>query len=517
MLSTKHKLYYNEDGSFRVLIMADAHMDAGADASKVQAVKDKIKILVDRVEPNLVIFTGDNTSLSSYEAKLRNSLDAIVGYIEKKKIPWCHTYGNHDHEWALSKAEQQEIYESYEYCVSKAGPDDIFGVGNYVLGVYNRDGSLGSAIYCLDSGSYATNGGYDYIKQDQIDWYKSTSELLEKYNGAKVPSIMAFHIPLTENRDAYNSRYDNTRVYETTGNRNENICSSNTGSALFSTALERGDVKAIVTGHDHINDYMYNYLGIKLCSAPNVSELSYTNEDVQGSRVFDLSLETFDNIPTYVEYVIERVKADGYKELETNVTVIDGKTLPNIVKEGYDSSSYNGSINVELASGKGKDGSCAIAVSRDNQGNFEINFLLSENEYGKIGDNKYLVVWMDLTDVDFRKACFGVLTGGTTASPFRTDDYDVETDFYYLADGSSEWVTMSHGNDGCFGNAQNSSVRGLKGYFAFNIREMLSGGSQPGASTLLTGVYFYGDINNSNDFNKTFYIDDIKLVEDYRA
>ena len=517
MLSTKHKLYYNEDGSFRVLIMADAHMDAGADASKVQAVKDKIKILVDRVEPNLVIFTGDNTSLSSYEAKLRNSLDAIVGYIEKKKIPWCHTYGNHDHEWALSKAEQQEIYESYEYCVSKAGPDDIFGVGNYVLGVYNRDGSLGSAIYCLDSGSYATNGGYDYIKQDQIDWYKSTSELLEKHNGAKVPSIMAFHIPLTENRDAYNSRYDNTRVYETTGNRNENICSSNTGSALFATALERGDVKAIVTGHDHINDYMYNYLGIKLCSAPNVSELSYTNEDVQGSRVFDLSLETFDNIPTYVEYVIERVKADGYKELETNVTVIDGKTLPNIVKEGYDSSSYSGNINVELASGKGKDGSCAIAVSRDSQGNFEMNFLLSESEYGKIGNNKYLVAWMDLTDVDFRKACFGVLSGGTTASPYRTDDYDVETDFYYLADGSAKWVTMSHGNDGCFGNDQNSSVRGLKGYFAFDIREMLSGGSRAGAGTLLTGIYFYGDINNSNDLNKAFYIDDIKLVEDYMA
>ena len=89
LLKTKIPLYYNDDGSFRVMVIADAHMNVDADATKVQAVKDRIKLLVDRVEPNLIIFTGDNVIGSSSEEKLRRNIDAIVGYIEEKEIPWC--------------------------------------------------------------------------------------------------------------------------------------------------------------------------------------------------------------------------------------------------------------------------------------------------------------------------------------------------------------------------------------------------------------------------------------------
>ena len=75
---------------------------------------------------------------------------------------------------------------------------------------------------------------------------------------------------------------------------------------MFETTLERGDVKAVVTGHDHINDYMFNYYGIKLCSSPNISDLIYYDARVQGARSFDLNLDTIDNIPTHVTYIIPR-------------------------------------------------------------------------------------------------------------------------------------------------------------------------------------------------------------------
>jgi hypothetical protein len=180
ILETKHKLTYNDDGSFRVLIIADAHMDSTSDQTKVKAVKDRIKMLVDEVLPNLVIFTGDNTINSSTEAKLRANIDTLVSYIEEKEIPWCHVYGNHDHENALSWSQQQAIYESYEYCVSRdinemsnTAGISVSGTGNYVLGVYKADGSLGSLVWCLDSGAYDNaKGGYDYIKRSQIEWYK---------------------------------------------------------------------------------------------------------------------------------------------------------------------------------------------------------------------------------------------------------------------------------------------------------------------------------------------------------
>jgi 3',5'-cyclic AMP phosphodiesterase CpdA len=312
LLESKHKLTFNDDGSFRVLILADTHMTVEADVLKIQELRNRIKLLVDREKPDLVIFTGDNTIRSSNEVILRRNLAVLVGYLEEKQILWCHVYGNHDHENALSKEEQQKIYESYEYCVSKTNPEGVYisGVGNYVNAVYNKDGSIGAVIYCLDSGTYAFDG-YDYIRASQVSWYKETSELIQEYNGGKaVHGIMAFHIPLVENNVAYENRDNKEMVFEYTGERNEKICSSNIDSNLFETVIERGDIKAIVTGHDHVNDYMYNYKGVKLASSPNFSDLTYTSAEVQGARVFDLDLSTIDNVTTYVSYIRESAETN---------------------------------------------------------------------------------------------------------------------------------------------------------------------------------------------------------------
>lgn len=514
LLKTKHPLTYNEDGSFRVLILADAHMNTNANATDVQEVKDRIKLLVDRVDPNLVIYTGDNTINSYTETSARANIDAIVGYVEEKQIPWCHVYGNHDEEYGMSKAKQQAVYESYEYCVSKSGPEDIFGVGNYALGVYKQDGSLGSVIYCLDSGAYATEGGYDYVKNDQVQWYKEASELLQEYNGGeKVPALMAFHIPLYENRLAYDNRNDKDVVSEWNGERNEDICSSKADrNDLFETILERGDVKATVSGHDHINDYMFNYYGVKLCNSPNISDLEYHDHRMQGARVFDMNLDTIDDIPTYVTYVIERIDPNLVKPLADNGTLVytdadvEGATIT-----GYDQSGLSGTVTFKPVAGKGVNGSDAIEMKRSVGDNYEIR--LSSKPF-KVGNNQYLVVWMDFTNVEFRKACFGFETLNGT---YRTDDEDKESPFYYLPDGSTQWETMNHGWDGCFGADQSSSIEDKKGYFAFPIDHFQKGMNKWDSSVVVTGVYFYGSVkNNSEYFNQPVYIDDIRLAVDYQ-
>ena len=516
LLETKHKLYYNDDGSFRVLIIADAHMNVDGNATDVQEVKDRIKNMVDKTDPNLVIFTGDNVINSNSEEKLRRNIDAIVSYIEEKEIPWCHVYGNHDHEGSLSNAEQQKVYETYEWCVSKAGDIEISGTGNYVLGVYNKDGTLGSAIYCLDSGAYA-NGGYDYIKDDQIEWYKQSSLLLEEYTGKKIPAIMAFHIPLIENTTAYNNRDNKEIVYSYTGNRNESICSSATDTNLLETIFERGDVKAIVTGHDHVNDYMFNYMGVKLSSSPNISDLTYYTASIQGSRVFDLNLDTIDDVPTYVEYVIERINPDKYGTYENDKLLVDGDENLTLTPSGYDGSGITGSATITVTENGGYNNSQAIQVIRSQSNNFEIYIQLENSSYGKIGDNKYLIIWVDFTNVEFRKACFGLITNDGTANPYRTDDHDTTTPFYYLADGSSEWVALSHGADGCFGDGDRGSqaMKGTKGYLALPVEYFKEGSRLLSADSLITGIYMYADVNSGH--NTPFYLDNIMLVADYKA
>ena len=44
----------------------------------------------------------------------------------------------------------------------------------------------------------ASYADYDFIRFEQIMWYWNTSVALEKLCGRKIPSLMAFHIPLFE-------------------------------------------------------------------------------------------------------------------------------------------------------------------------------------------------------------------------------------------------------------------------------------------------------------------------------
>lgn len=532
LLTSKKKITFDKDGKFKALILADVH----AGGTLPENVQQNIKTLIDRENPQLVIFTGDNAICSS-EAQLRLALDSMVGYIEEKQIPWCHVYGNHDHEGGLSKSKMQEIYESYEWCVSKAG-EDLSGHGNYALPVYNSDNEVGFVVWCLDSGSYLSgtgselklsesgyaDRGYDYIKPDQINWYYNSSVLLEEYFGDKVNSIMAFHIPLQECYYAWQNR---EKITAWDGTKQEDICASAVNSGLFTALVHRGDVKAVVTGHDHTNDFMLHTSGIKLCASPNVSDTTYTSATQQGGRVFEVNQDATSLVKTYVSYIIEReiVNTDDYNPIANKAPIsnFEGNGNFDITSRFLDSANTDGTFVGQVVTGKGVSGSSALEVGRTQyfkdtaKDNSEI--LWKIDKAGLVGDNKYLIVWMDLTDVSFRKASFGLTVKGQTKA-FRTDDNDyTECLFYYLADGSTTWQAMSHGWDGCFGSNQNSDVAGMKGYFAFPLEDMkqASSGKFINGSSVIDGIYFYYSYTDENYANKMFYIDDVRLAKNYET
>ena len=518
LLASKHKLTYNADGSFRVMVIADVHMTLRANATNQQAIRDRIALLVDRENPDLVIFTGDNIVYAYDEATLRDCLDNVVGYLEEKQIPWCHVWGNHDEEYGMTKAEQMAIYQSYDYCISKSGLEDITGNGNYVLGVYKADGSLGSVVYCLDSGMYFNNV-YDYIREDKIAWYKETSETLQQYNGGKVvPGIMAFHIPLLETQEIYLNREDPSVVTEWDGAKNSPIASSTVDTNLLETILERGDVKAILNGHDHTNTYTLNYKGaVKLAACPTLSPPSMAvngTEDTWGARILDLNTNTVGtNIPTYISYVVDKNRAT-YSILPDNATL--NYTATEIGKATFTDLSggaISGTLTMNLVNGKGANGSDAIELVRGTtRANFDITMEITNK--GKLGNNKYLKVWVDFTNVDFRKANFGLVSEGVV---YNTDKADLATPFYYLADGSTQWQTLSHGADGCFGagDSGSQSVAGLKGYLAFPIENFRNGSTSLTKDSPITGLYFWGSIKDVAQLGKAFYFDDFRLAVNY--
>jgi len=114
--------------------------------------------------------------------------------------------------------------------------------------------------------------------------------------------MMLFHIPLPESDIAWQYR----DLLEHEGERREVGDGLGMNSGLFAAALDRGDVRIIANGHDHRNNAMINYFGIKLCYSMTVgtnSVVSYFDEDMLGGRVVVIDQDDAENVETYLSYV----------------------------------------------------------------------------------------------------------------------------------------------------------------------------------------------------------------------
>lgn len=306
-LYTKCPLRFDENGKFRILMVSDIHGGVGYAREETMRA---MQALVDEAKPQLVIMCGDIAGPGMIhietEEQLHSLLDDLSAPMEKAGIPWAHVFGNHDDNFGLSNEEQQVIYESYPHCISKSGPEELTGVGNYVLPVMDYAGEkILFNVFGLDS-----HGGMDQFKKqygipdakffhmnpiscsnsgcinfDQIMWYWNTSEQLEKYAGNKIPALMFMHVPLPEHGIVAMKRHD----CKIEGYHLDDVECPPLNTGLFAACLQRGDVKGIFCGHVHLNDYVGEYAGVQLGFDGFMSYHACHNEDIRGGRVFEIS------------------------------------------------------------------------------------------------------------------------------------------------------------------------------------------------------------------------------------
>ena len=187
-----------------------------------------------------------------------------------------------------------------------------------------------------------------------------------------------------------------------------------------------------------------------------------------------------------------------------------------------------------IEAGKGWNGTAALAVWEENNVANQGLYLFVTPANGipaNYAGAKYLRVWIDLTNVAFRKANFGVTDSHYNL--FTTDEENSLAEnwpFYYLPEGGTEWQTYYHGGDGCFGDAQESDVYGFKGFFAFPVSDFVIRQNEANHDELapdtqanmsdVTGVYMFWDYSDANTEytpNQKFYIDNIEFVTDYKV
>ena len=146
------------------------------------------------------------------------------------------------------------ILESLPYSVSEHGPNGIEGVGNYYVEVLAHGNNKHSALtlYFLDTHGYSPDErqfkGYDWLKPDQIKWFKDTATLLKESHKhyTHIHLDMAFiHIPLPEYSDKTN---------DIVGSWTEGVTAPGFNTHFKDALVEQG-IKAVSCGHDHVNDY----------------------------------------------------------------------------------------------------------------------------------------------------------------------------------------------------------------------------------------------------------------------
>ncbi len=262
------------DTAFTVLQITDPHIlnDEKKDAKAYKTISE----MIETTNPDLIAVTGDITS----EKENYTAFKSFCSFMEKFKIPWAFTFGNHegldiayepgevlDPEKIADRQTLSDYLESLEYCIYEAGDENVDGTGNYYYNVTDKDGKVLTSLIFMDSHSYdEENGGYDHFHDNQIEWYENTIKSIAKeVNGDEskvVPSLAFFHVPMQEYTAGYDAAKGTAdRIW---GYRFEKEGSPAVDDQMFETMLELGSTKSVFVGHDHMNNYSVNYKGIRL-------------------------------------------------------------------------------------------------------------------------------------------------------------------------------------------------------------------------------------------------------------
>ena len=289
----------NSDGEFKVLMFTDTHF-CGKREKDIMCAEYIVKNITEQ-KPDLVMFGGDN--ISGGFTKKRATEFAVL--MENLGVYWAAVLGNHEGEGflAVSREENVEIFSSYEYCLMREGKEDIDGHGNYTVNILNNDGTLKEVFFFMDSGSYMSDElkaqygvtdddeVYDGIKTSQVEWYKEKHDEIEAEYG-KFKSVTVVHIPPYQTE----GNYENTHFAY--GEKREGVCESGFDAGFFDALKEKGSTQAVYFGHDHVNDFGYEYEGILLSYIQSSGYSSYNmeskfdspeNEWIQGCTLLNIA------------------------------------------------------------------------------------------------------------------------------------------------------------------------------------------------------------------------------------
>ena len=303
------RLFKKSGKDFKILNLSDPQLDKNdwkEDAVGQKMLRYTVDELIKRVQPDLITISGDISYGTQYE-----SYRAFGDMLDAYGIPWAPVWGNHDDQ-AGPEAVQQVVdeYLKRPLCVYESG-DPVLGNGNYVIAIEDEaTGKTVEGLIMMDSHDRVpytkpdgtTMEAWAKLIPEQLDWYAERIAELDA-NGCHDTTLI-MHIPhfgyhtawdaargggcdpeSMKFADSFDPAHWNEGYRDSFGLRREPICSYVEDEGALEVFERLGSTHHVVAGHDHINNFVINYHGIKHVYATKTGRGCYFNADLSGGTV----------------------------------------------------------------------------------------------------------------------------------------------------------------------------------------------------------------------------------------
>ena len=326
---------FNSNGKLKILHITDTHL-------KLNHNFDPTIWLVERAceteKPDIVMLTGDIVTNCENAEDTKKMINALMNIFEVRNIPVAVTFGNHDsEEGAMSREDLMAYYNTFSCSVSVDDGEALSGCGTYNIPVLSSDGEkVKFNLWVFDSGDYDENGHYSCVKPDQIEWYNKTSDKLREDNSGKTINSLVFqHIIVGEIYDvleksdskkpyAYKHLYNENEYYRfdpqqiNYGTIREFPCPGYENYGQFNAMVEKGDVLAMFTGHDHTNAFGVKYKGIDIVNSLSTRYIGLFHSTQCGYRVIEIDENDTSTYETRVERIFDIFDYEAVKAEKQN-------------------------------------------------------------------------------------------------------------------------------------------------------------------------------------------------------
>ena len=279
--------------------------------------------LMERVKPDLITVSGD-LSWSGMDLAYERMGELLNGV----GVPWAIVWGNHDNQGGPEYIEGiVENYSKLSNFLYESG-DKAMGNGNYVI-LIKEDGENGkpvTAFVMMDTHNkepYIDENGEEKktwarLLPPQVQWFKEQTDMLKEMGCGDATLIT--HIPIYVYRNAsaeafkegidkkaitveesYGDTCWNEGYTDSVGVEYEVVSNYPVDEGAFDVIKEGGIVRHVIAGHDHINNWIINYEGVKLVYALKIGPGCYWRPVLNGGTVMKINENGVYDI--YHEYV----------------------------------------------------------------------------------------------------------------------------------------------------------------------------------------------------------------------